>query len=77
MIKTKIVETTEKYDKDGNLVEKITREEATEDDETRYPVNPLPYEPYNPNPVWYKNEPYCTVTSPSAVENRYNRVGDQ
>ena len=29
MIKTKIVETTERYDKDGNLVEKITREETT------------------------------------------------
>ena len=28
MIKTKIVETTEKYDKDGKLVEKITREET-------------------------------------------------
>ena len=32
MIKTKIVETTEKYDKDGKLVEKITREETSEDD---------------------------------------------
>ena len=74
MIKTKIVETTEKYDKDGKLVEKITREETTEDDETRYPTNPLPY---NPNPVWYKNEPYCTVTSTNTVENSYNRVGDQ
>lgn len=31
MVKTKIVETTEKYDKDGKLVEKITREENTED----------------------------------------------
>lgn len=25
MVKTKIIETTEKYDKDGKLVEKITR----------------------------------------------------
>lgn len=33
MIKTKIIETTEKYDKDGKLVEKITREETSEDDE--------------------------------------------
>lgn len=32
MVKTKIIETTEKYDKDGNLVEKITREEESEDD---------------------------------------------
>lgn len=37
MIKTIITETTLKYDKDGNLVEKIIREEKTEDDETRYP----------------------------------------
>lgn len=32
MVKTEIIETTEKYDKDGKLVEKITREETTEDD---------------------------------------------
>jgi len=31
MVKTKIIETTEKYDKDGKLVEKFTREENTED----------------------------------------------
>lgn len=31
MTKTKIIETTEKYDKDGKLVEKITREETSED----------------------------------------------
>lgn len=33
MIKTRIIETTERYDKDGKLIEKITREETTEDDE--------------------------------------------
>lgn len=77
MIKTKIVETTEKYDKDGKLVEKITREETTEDDETRFPATPLPYEPYNPNHVWYKNGPYCTVTSTNSVKDSYNRIGDQ
>lgn len=32
MVKTKIIETTEKYDKDGKLVEKITREETSKDD---------------------------------------------
>ena len=32
MIKTTIKETTEKYDKDGKLLEKTTREETTEDD---------------------------------------------
>ncbi len=37
MVRTKIVETTERFDKDGKLVEKTTREENTEDDETRYP----------------------------------------
>lgn len=31
-VKTKITETTERYDKDGKLVEKITREEESEDD---------------------------------------------
>jgi hypothetical protein len=31
MIKTKITETTEKFDKDGKLIERITREEETED----------------------------------------------
>lgn len=34
MVKTKITEITEKYDKDGKLVEKITREESTEGDTT-------------------------------------------
>ncbi len=37
MIKTKSIETTEKFDKDGNLTERIIRERTTEDDETRYP----------------------------------------
>lgn len=32
MVKTKIIETTEKYDKDGKLVERITREETSEYD---------------------------------------------
>ena len=32
MVKTKIIETTEKYDKDGKLFEKIVREETSEDD---------------------------------------------
>lgn len=39
MVKTKIVETTEKYDKDGNMVERITREETTEDDTDYTPVH--------------------------------------
>lgn len=48
MVKTKIIETTEKYDKDGKLVEKITREETSEDDESvgygTFTTN-LPYTP--------------------------------
>lgn len=48
MIKRVIKETIEKYDKDGKLVEKITREETESDDETRYPLQGLTY-PLNPN----------------------------
>lgn len=32
MVKTKIVETTERYDENGKLVEKIVKEETSEDD---------------------------------------------
>ncbi len=32
MVKTKIKEITKKYDKDGKLIEKITRKETTKDD---------------------------------------------
>lgn len=48
MVKTKITETTEKYDKDGKLVEKITREETSEDD-TAYESGAIycPREPKN------------------------------
>lgn len=59
MVKTKIVETTENYDEAGRLVEKITREETTEDDTKYYPS-------YNTSPViWkqrdnlWKAEPCC------------------
>ncbi len=38
MVKTTIKETTEKYDKDGKLLEKITREETTEDDSDYSPT---------------------------------------
>lgn len=48
MIKRTIKETTEKYDKDGKLVEKITREETETDDETRYHLQSPTY-PWNPN----------------------------
>ena len=60
MVKTKIVETTEKFDENGKLVERITREETTDDDMVYYPsyttpVTPLPYI----NPDTGKWEPYC------------------
>lgn len=38
MVKTKIIETNEKYDKDEKLVERITREETMEDDEKGKPI---------------------------------------
>ena len=67
MVKTKIVETTEKFDENGKLVEKITREETTDDDMVYYPsstppVTPLPYIP-DTGKKW---EPYCFVTTQDA-----------
>ena len=47
MIKTTIKETIEKYDKDGKIVEKIIREETTEDDETKRPFIHPDTTPYN------------------------------
>lgn len=38
MIKTKIIETTEKYDKDGKLVEKVIVERTNEDYEKGDPI---------------------------------------
>lgn len=52
MIKTKITEITEKYNDNGKLVEKITREEITEDD-TKY----MRGTSYNPETIpkdWWK-----------------------
>lgn len=46
MVKTKIIETTEKYDKDGKLVEKIAREETSEDDTV-----------YESGEIYYPKEP--------------------
>lgn len=66
MIKTKIKEITEKYDKDGKLVEKITREETTEDDTVYTPSTPWTVPFTQP---WYGTEkipePYCMATSKS------------
>lgn len=71
MVKTKILETTEKYDENGKLVEKITREETTEDGTVYYPKYMNPVIPTIPNIIrpnksgnpW---DPYCTATSQDA-----------
>lgn len=39
MIKTKIIETTEKYDKDGKLVERFTRETTGEENDVKINVD--------------------------------------
>lgn len=68
MTKIKIEETTEKYDENGKLVEKITREETIEDDTIYYPKYRNPWMPNIPNIIQPNKsgnpwEPYCTVTS--------------
>lgn len=61
MVKTKIVETTEKYDDNGKLVEKVTREETREDDTVCSPQYiPHQYRPFDTGKNW---ESYCTVTA--------------
>lgn len=69
MVKTKIVETIEKYDKDGKLIEKITREETTEDDEMRYSPLTVPdmpqWKPGEPGVPWYTTTPWCIATTTS------------
>lgn len=67
MVKTKIVETTEKYDEDGKLVEKITREETSEDDTVYSPSTP--WIPLVTQPLYGSGKPfelYCTVTITNA-----------
>lgn len=57
MVKIKIIETTEKFDKDGNLVERITREESSEDN-TEY--NPT-YSRPSFSPLWGSSGPICNA----------------
>ena len=62
MVKTKNVETTETYDKDGNLIEKVTREETTEDDTVYTPT--YPQTPWvTPTSTGWWNNPTCVTTS--------------
>ena len=79
MVKTTIKEITEKFDKNGTLIERLTREEFIEDDEscgvvsTTHPISTTPYTPYTPatpiNPWYGPNcDPYLTkVTSNSEI----------
>lgn len=64
MIKRIIKETTEKYDKDGKLVEKITKEETETDDETRYPLQSPAY-PWNPNGTFVGTDKPIEITCDS------------
>lgn len=67
MVKTTIKEVTEKFDKNGTLIERLTREEFVEDDENCGVINipsptittpATPYTPATPIKPWYA-EPYC------------------
>lgn len=61
MVKTKTTETTEKFDENGKLVEKITRIEESDDDTVYYPTyNPVPLATApSVAPQWWK-DPMCT-----------------
>ena len=61
MVKTKITETTERYDKDGKLVEKITREEIREGEEHKN-ITPSAYS-------WFPQTPNLT-TATTALLNK-------
>ena len=55
MIKRKIVETTEKFDEEGRLIEKVTREEHIDDDapdKSKWIYRPE----WTP---WWQHEPMC------------------
>lgn len=75
MVKTTIKEVTEKFDKNGTLIERLTREEFVEDDESCGVVNitspttttpAIPYIPATPIKPWYA-EPYCNADINEAV----------
>ncbi|WP_099467858.1 hypothetical protein [Konateibacter massiliensis] len=56
MRKTKIIETTEKYDESGKLIEKIVREETDEDDAIYYSPN---YFDTSQGTEYLKYQPTC------------------
>lgn len=51
MAKTKITETTERYDENGRMVERIVREEVSEDDTLYYPSATNKLQLYSSKPV--------------------------
>lgn len=74
MVKTTIKEITEKFDKNGTLIERLTREEFVEDDEncgvvgTTLPITTTPYTPTTPINPWY-GEPYCNSWPSSKISS--------
>lgn len=64
MIKRTVKDTTEKYDKDGKLVERIIREETETEDETRYSLQSYTY-PWNPNGTFYDTGKPVEITCDS------------
>lgn len=67
MIKRTVKETTEKFDKDGKLIERITREETETDDETRYPVYPDIPKDYQMPTFVPPYEPTCNSNNPYTI----------
>ena len=87
MVKTTIKEITEKFDKNGTLIERLTREEFIEDDEScgvvsiTPPITTTPYTPATPIKPWYA-EPYCdpylsskVTSTDKAINNVAELVG--
>lgn len=75
MVKTTIKEVTEKFDKNGTLIEKLTREEFVEDDENCGVINipsptittpATPYTPATPINPWHIT-PCCNSDINEAV----------
>ena len=82
MVKTTIKEITEKFDKNGTLIERLTREEFIEDDESCRVVSatpPITTTPYIPTPAtpinpWYglNCDPYISSKVTSTDESISN-----
>lgn len=81
MVKTTIKETTEKFDKDGKLFEKIIREETSEDDSDYNPTYITPsYDVLKPS-KWNPGDPYCGYSPTEEykreiIEKAKSTIGD-